>query len=215
MKEWTDYQPWFLVFARQPGETQHCRINRTRNKYFLFSDTHTHILLFAVFQGRISEFMTRALRNKQVCVDPLLLFKSGVNGACTYTLEYRMKGERRTHRRGVCARLERQAHYAVQDILYHQLTFIMLNLPQARRRPTCAANAKQPSSTVPDVFCGQRLMGAERCVTASPCIKRTCSWKVQDSWCLPGDTFNNTLEWFAAARRSRLLKCSTSLGVQE
>lgn len=44
-----------------------------------------------------------------------------------------------------CGRVERQAHYAVRDILYHRLTFIMLNLPQTPRRLTCAANAKQPS----------------------------------------------------------------------
>lgn len=43
-------------------------------------------------------------------------------------------------------RLQKQAHYAVQDKLYHQLTFIMLNLPQTMCRPTRARNAKQPRS---------------------------------------------------------------------
>ncbi len=89
-----------------------------------------------------------------------------------------------------CGGLERQAHYAVRDILYHWLTFIMLNLPQT---PTCAVNAKQPPTTATfhrhSRIRRQRLMGTERRVNASPCIKKTCSWKVQDKWCLPSDTF--------------------------
>lgn len=96
-----------------------------------------------------------------------------------------------------CGRLERQAHYAVRDILYHRLTFIMLNLPQTPRRPpTCAAKCKaapHPPSQLPHSphrhshICRQRLMGVERRVTVLPCIEETCSWKVQDERCLPGD----------------------------
>ena len=94
-----------------------------------------------------------------------------------------------------CGSLERQAHYAVRDILYHRLTFIMLNLPQTTSSPQPAPqNAKQhpPPSLSPchchSHICRQRLMGMEHCVTVLPCIKKTRSWKVQDKWCLPGDT---------------------------
>lgn len=91
-----------------------------------------------------------------------------------------------------CGRVERQAHYAVRDILYHRLTFIMLNLPQTPRRPNLRCKCKAALPPAP-LHCHshisrQRLMGMEHCVTALPCIKKTCSWKVQDKWCLPSDT---------------------------
>lgn len=88
-----------------------------------------------------------------------------------------------------CGRLARRAHYAVWDVLYHRLTFIMLNLPQTPRWPTCAANAKQPHPFhCQNHVCRQRLMGVEHYVTVSPCIEWTCSWKVQNEWCLPSNT---------------------------
>lgn len=107
----------------------------------------------------------------------LQLFKCRFNGAYTYTLEYRTKGQNSICRR--CRGLERQAHYAVRDILYHRLTFIMLNLPQTLPN-LCKCKAAPPPLSSNSHVCRQRLLGVEHCVTVMPCIKKTCSWKVQD-----------------------------------
>lgn len=89
-----------------------------------------------------------------------------------------------------CGKQEWQAHYAVGDILYHWLTFIMLNLPQTPSQPACATNAKQPLLVHhhSHVY-RQRLMGKEQCAFVQPCIERTSSWRVQEEECLPSDTF--------------------------
>lgn len=89
-----------------------------------------------------------------------------------------------------CGRLERQAHYAVWDVLFHRLTFIMLNLPRSPRRAKLHKCKFSPLPALPHCnnhFSRWGLMGMERSVTVLPCIRETCSWKVQDSQCLLSD----------------------------
>lgn len=89
-----------------------------------------------------------------------------------------------------CGQLERQAHYAVWDILYHRLTFIMLNLPQRPHRANLCRNCKAALRPLPSLqHCNSHisqwgLMGMERCVTLLPCIQETWSYKVQEERCL-------------------------------
>lgn len=91
-----------------------------------------------------------------------------------------------------CGRLERQAHYAVWNVLYHRLTFIMLNLPRSSRRAKLH-KCKVAFSPLPvPPHCHSHisrwgLMGIELSVTVLPCIQETCSWKVQDLRCLLSD----------------------------
>lgn len=91
-----------------------------------------------------------------------------------------------------CGQLERQAHYAVWDVMYHRLTFIMLNLPRSPRHAKLHKFkvAFSPLSARPQ--CNSHisrwgLMEMERSVTVLPCIQETCSWKVQDARCLLSD----------------------------
>lgn len=111
--------------------------NRTPKVIFLW-----HILHLAVFQGRISKFMTKALRTTRACWDSFSYSSADLMARTHTHLNTKRRAEAKLYLQK-CGRLERQAHYAVRDILYHRLTFIMLNLPQTPRRPTCAANAKQ------------------------------------------------------------------------
>lgn len=147
-----------------------------------------HTWHLAVFQGRISGFMTKALRTTQACWDSFSYSSADLVLHTHAHLNTGWRAEAKFYLLRL-GRLERHAHYAVWDILYHRLTFIMLNLPQTPFPQTCAANAKQPPPfNCQRHVCRQRLMGMECCVTVLPCIKKTCSWKVQDKWCLPSDT---------------------------
>lgn len=89
-----------------------------------------------------------------------------------------------------CGQLERQAHYAVWDVQYHWLTFIMVNLPQGAN---LCCNCKAALHPLPSLqHCNShisrwRLMGMECCVTLLPCIQETSSWKVQEERCLPSN----------------------------
>lgn len=131
--------------------------------------------------------MTKAVRTTRACWHCFSRSSADLMARTHTHLNTERRAQAKLYLQG-CGRLERQAHYAVQDILYHRLTFIMLNLPQTPRRPTCAANAKRlPAFHCQSHVCRQRLMGVERRVTALPCIKETCCRKVQEKRCLHRD----------------------------
>lgn len=185
--------------------------NRTPKVFFFL----WHTLHLAVFQGRISEFMTKALTTTWACWDSFS-YSSADLMARTHThlnTEWEVEAKLYLQRRG---RLERQAHYAVRDILYHWLTFIMLNLPQT---PVTQPVLQMQSSLPPAIHCHshvyrQRLMGVEHSVTVLPCIKKPCSWKVQDKWCLPSDTLTTCQSdslLFRSGRKGTVPKWTRSL----
>lgn len=169
--KWNEYRTdcLFCMTARwkHPQILQHVEwydneigSNRTPKVIFLW-----HILKLAVFQGRISECMTKAFRTRQAGWDSFS-YSSADLMARTHT---HMNTERRAEAKLYlqrCGRLERQAHYAVRDILYHWLTFIMLNLPQTPQ-PVLHMQSSPPCHSH---ICRQRLMGVEHCVTVLPCI---------------------------------------------
>lgn len=71
-----------------------------------------------------------------------------------------------------CVQLERQAHYAVWNILYHRLTFILFTLHRSPCRGNWCHNCKAAPPSPPNSHISTRgLMGMDHSVTLLPCIQ--------------------------------------------
>lgn len=121
----------------------------------------------------------------------LQLFKCRFNGAYACTLEYRRNGRSQTLFAEVwtswaTSSLCSAGHTVSSINIHHAQSTSNSSSPNLR----CKCKAALPPAPLHchSHISRQRLMGMEHCVTALPCIKKTCSWKVQDKWCLPSDT---------------------------
>lgn len=149
----------------------------------------------AELYGTISKFLTKPLKTTGMY---LSMNSSGarlmVRTCAHLNTEWMAEAKLYLQR---CGYLERQAHYAVWDVLYHRLTFIMLNLPRSPRRASlrckCKAALHTPTPSPPHPthhnshISRWGLIGMKPRVTILQCIQETCSWKVQDKRCLLSD----------------------------